>query len=199
MMKRLFDSVAAAIGLILLSPLLLLIGLAVLLTSPGGAFYGQTRIGLNGRPFRLLKFRSMRPGSDADLKITVGGRDPRITPIGYFIRKSKLDELPQLINVLLGDMSLVGPRPEVAEYVALYTAEQREVLSVRPGITSLASIAYMEENELLGRSIDPRKTYVEEVMPAKLALDLQYVQDQQQFKDLHIILRTLGKLLGGGR
>ncbi len=199
MMKRLFDSVAAAIGLILLSPLLLLIGLAVLLTSPGGAFYGQTRIGLNGRPFRLLKFRSMRPGSDADLKITVGGRDPRITPIGYFIRKSKLDELPQLINVLLGDMSLVGPRPEVPEYVALYTTEQREVLSVRPGITSLASIAYMDENELLGRSADPRRTYVEEVMPAKLALDLQYVQDQQQFKDLRIILRTFGKLIGYGR
>ncbi len=199
MMKRLFDSVAAAIGLIVLSPLLLGIALVVLLSSPGGAFYGQTRIGLKGRPFRLLKFRSMRPGSDADLKITVGGRDPRITPIGYFIRKSKLDELPQLINVLLGDMSLVGPRPEVPEYVELYTTEQREVLSVRPGITSLASIAYMEENELLGRSIDPRKTYVEEVMPAKLALDLQYVADRRAFKDLHIILRTLGKLLGGGR
>lgn len=199
MMKRLFDSVAAAIGLIVLLPLLLGIALAILLTSPGGAFYRQTRIGLKGRPFRLLKFRSMRPGSDADLKITVGGRDPRITPIGYFIRKSKLDELPQLINVLFGDMSLVGPRPEVPEYVALYTTEQREVLSVRPGVTSLASIAYMDENELLGRSADPTRTYVEEVMPAKLALDLQYVSDRSTFKDLRIILRTLGKVLGFGR
>ncbi len=127
-------------------------------------------------------------------QITVGGRDPRITGIGYLLRKTKLDELPQLWNVLIGDMSIVGPRPEVPKYVAMYTAEQRDVLRVRPGITSLASIAYINENELLGRSNDPERTYVEEVMPAKLALDLRYVRDQSVALDLHIIVRTLAKV-----
>ncbi|MBP7409052.1 MAG: sugar transferase, partial [Flavobacteriales bacterium] len=134
------------------------------------------------------------PGSEVKGQITVGGRDPRITGIGYLLRKTKLDELPQLWNVLIGDMSIVGPRPEVPKYVAMYTAEQRDVLRVRPGITSLASIAYINENELLGRSNDPERTYVEEVMPAKLALDLRYVRDQSVALDLHIIVRTLAKV-----
>ncbi|HRF80526.1 MAG TPA: sugar transferase, partial [Flavobacteriales bacterium] len=144
MVKRVFDIVVSTVALLVLSPLLVLLGLAVAMSSPGGAFFRQVRVGRAGKEFYLLKFRSMRPGSEAHGQITVGGRDPRITSIGFFLRKSKLDELPQLINVLLGDMSLVGPRPEVPKYVALYTPEQRKVLSVRPGITSAASIAYMD-------------------------------------------------------
>lgn len=190
MLKRTFDIVVSATAILLLSPVLLVLVLLVKLSSPGGAFFRQTRVGRAGRSFQLLKFRSMRPGSEAQGQITVGGRDPRITGIGYFLRKSKLDELPQLLNVLKGDMSIVGPRPEVPKYVALYTPEQRAVLNVRPGITSAASIAYMDENELLGRSADPERTYVEEVMPAKLALDLDYVRNGGALKDLGIILRT---------
>lgn len=191
MVKRVFDIVVSTVALLVLSPLLVLLGLAVAMSSPGGAFFRQVRVGRAGKEFYLLKFRSMRPGSEAQGQITVGGRDPRITSIGVFLRKSKLDELPQLINVLLGDMSLVGPRPEVPKYVALYTPEQRKVLMVRPGITSAASIAYMDENELLGNSADPERTYVNVVMPAKLALDLKYVKDRGFFQDLSIILRTI--------
>lgn len=190
MVKRAFDIVVSAVALLVLSPVLLILGLAVALSSPGGAFFRQVRVGRAGKEFRLFKFRTMRPGSEAQGQITVGGRDPRITGIGYFLRKSKMDELPQLINVLLGDMSLVGPRPEVPRYVALYSAEQRMVLNVRPGITSAASIAYMDENEILGRSADPHRAYVEEVMPAKLALDLDYVKNRSFVLDVSIILRT---------
>jgi len=195
MVKRVFDIVVSTVALLVLSPLLVLLGLAVAMSSPGGAFFRQVRVGRAGKEFYLLKFRSMRPGSEAHGQITVGGRDPRITSIGFFLRKSKLDELPQLINVLLGDMSLVGPRPEVPKYVALYTPEQRKVLSVRPGITSAASIAYMDENELLGNSADPERTYVNVVMPAKLALDLDYVMNQSLTSDLMIICRTVAGLL----
>lgn len=195
MMKRLFDVVAALIALVVLAPLLVALAMVVALSSPGGAFFGQVRVGRYGRHFRLLKFRSMRPGSEAAGQITVGGRDPRITGIGYFLRRTKLDELPQLWNVLVGDMSVVGPRPEVPRYVALYDAEQRRVLDVRPGITSLASLEYISENELLGRSSDPERTYMEEVMPAKLALDLRYVASASLITDLRIIARTVGKLL----
>ena len=190
MLKRAFDLVVSAVALLLLFPVLLLIGLSVALSSPGGAFFRQVRVGRAGKEFRLFKFRTMRPGSEAQGQITVGGRDPRITGIGYFLRKSKMDELPQLINVLLGDMSIVGPRPEVSRYVALYSPEQRNVLNVRPGITSAASIAYMDENEILGRSADPQHAYIEEVMPAKLALDLDYVKNRSFFLDMSIILRT---------
>ena len=172
MVKRAFDILVSALALLILLPVLLLLGLLVATTSPGGAFFRQVRVGRNGNEFGLLKFRSMRPDSEAKGQITVGGRDPRITAVGYFLRRSKLDELPQLINVLVGDMSIVGPRPEVPKYVALYTPEQQEVLRVRPGITSAASIAYIDENELLGRSTDPERTYVEQVMPAKLDLDV---------------------------
>jgi len=194
MIKRVFDIVVSATALFLLLPLFLLLALAVAFSSPGGAFFRQVRVGRAGKEFSLLKFRSMRPGSEAKGQITVGGRDPRITGIGYFLRKSKLDELPQLINVLVGDMSIVGPRPEVPKYVALYTTEQRQVLTVRPGITSLASIAYMNENELLGRSNDPERTYIEDVMPAKLDLDLQYVKEKGLSRDLGIIFGTFRRL-----
>lgn len=194
-MKRLFDILVSATALVLLLPLFLLLALAVALTTRGGAIFKQVRVGRGGAEFGLLKFRSMRPGSEAKGQITVGGRDPRITGIGYVLRRTKLDELPQLWNVLVGDMSIVGPRPEVPRYVALYTPEQRRVLSVRPGISSLASIAYINENEVLGRSSDPERTYVEEVMPAKLALDLQYVNEHSLGLDLRIILRTLGRMM----
>ncbi|MBS1937768.1 MAG: sugar transferase [Bacteroidetes bacterium] len=197
MLKRVFDICFSAVLLVLLSPLLLVFALAVALTSPGGAFFRQVRVGRGGRTFMLLKFRSMRPGSEAQGQLTIGGRDPRITGVGYCLRKTKLDELPQLWNVLRGDMSVVGPRPEVPKYVALYTAEQRAVLGVRPGITGMASLHYIDENELLARAADPESAYIHEVMPAKLALDLRYVREQSFLLDLRIILATVGKVFGG--
>ncbi|MBL8001721.1 MAG: sugar transferase [Flavobacteriales bacterium] len=189
--KRAFDIVFAFVALVILSPLLLVFTLAVAFSSPGGAFFRQVRVGRNGREFRLLKFRSMRPGSEAKGQLTIGGRDPRITPVGYFLRRTKLDELPQLWNVLVGDMSIVGPRPEVPRYVALYTPEQRRVLSVRPGITGMASLDYVDENDLLAKAADPERTYIEQVMPAKLALDLRYVRERSMALDLRIIAATL--------
>lgn len=197
MVKRLFDLLASSFGILLLSPLLLVIAVAIALGSPGGAFFRQVRVGRYGKEFFLLKFRSMRPGSEAKGQLTVGQNDPRITGVGRLLRRSKLDELPQLFNILLGHMSVVGPRPEVPRYVAHYTAEQRQVLNVRPGLTSLASIAYINENEVLGRSSDPERTYVEEVMPAKLALDLYYAQNASLAHDLRIIGRTALRLLKG--
>lgn len=199
MLKRTFDILVSLILLCLLSPLLVLIGLAVALTSPGGAFFRQVRVGMAGREFALLKFRSMRPGSEAQGQLTIGGRDPRVTIVGYWLRKTKLDELPQLINVLIGHMSLVGPRPEVPRYVKLYTAQQREVLRLRPGITGMASIDYIDENEMLARAVDPERTYIEEVMPAKLALDLRYVREHSMGLDLRILGATVGKVLFGWR
>lgn len=190
-LKRAFDIVFASVALLLLLPLLALFALAVALSSPGGAFFRQVRVGRGGREFRLLKFRSMRPGSEARGQLTIGGRDPRITPVGRFLRKTKLDELPQLWNVLAGDMSIVGPRPEVPRYVALYTAGQRAVLGVRPGITGMASLDYVDENELLAKASDPERAYVEEVMPAKLALDLRYVRERSMLLDLRIIWATV--------
>lgn len=197
MLKRLFDILVAASALFLLAPVLLLIAVVVAIGSPGGAFFRQARVGKEGREFRLFKFRTMRPGSEAGGQITVGERDPRITGIGHVLRRTKLDELPQVINILNGDMSVVGPRPEVPRYVALYSVKQRMVLSVRPGLTSLASIAYINENEVLGRSSDPERTYVEEVMPAKLELDLKYVQEQSLLLDLRVIFGTMARMLKG--
>lgn len=197
MLKRVFDILFALVLLIVLFPLLLLFALAVAFTSPGGAFFRQVRVGKDGRSFSLLKFRTMRPGSEAQGQLTIGGRDPRITAVGYFLRKTKLDELPQLWNVLIGDMSVVGPRPEVPKYVAMYSNEERIILSVRPGITGMASINYIDENEMLARAGDPERAYIEEVMPAKLALDMKYVQERNFGLDLRIILATVGKVFGG--
>ncbi len=197
MIKRTFDIAFALMALVLLAPVLLLLALAVALTSPGGAFFRQVRVGRGGRTFHVLKFRSMRPGSEARGQLTVGGRDPRITPVGRLLRKTKLDELPQLWNVLVGDMSVVGPRPEVPRYVELYTPEQRAVLSVRPGITGMASLDYIDENELLARSADPEHAYIHEVMPAKLALDLRYVREHDLWLDLRIIAVTVRRIFGG--
>ena len=195
-MKRAFDLIVATLAVLVLLPLLLLLALAVALTSPGGAFFAQTRVGKGGTEFRLLKFRSMRPGSEAKGQLTVGGRDPRITAVGHFLRKTKLDELPQLFNILKGEMSLVGPRPEVPKCVALYSAEQRQVLQVRPGLTDYASLEYFEENALLGASENPEETYIQEVMPAKLALNAKYIEDMGLGTDLKILLRTAVRIVG---
>ena len=187
--KRLFDMVCAALGLLILSPVLLVCALLVGLTSPGGVLFRQERIGKDGVPFTIYKFRSMRK-DNAGLKISTS-RDTRITSVGRVLRKTKLDELPQLWNVLKGDMSFVGPRPEVREYTDLYTPEQRQVLMVRPGITGLASIRYRNENELLTASSDPNRTYIDEVMPAKLALDLKYIPCACVSYDIKLIWETL--------
>lgn len=187
--KRLFDMVCAALGLLVLSPVLLVCALLVGLTSPGGVLFRQERVGKDGVPFIIYKFRSMRK-DNAGLKISTSG-DSRITPVGRVLRKAKLDELPQLWNVLKGDMSFVGPRPEVREYTDLYTPGQRQVLLVRPGITGLASIRYRNENDLLSASADPNRTYIEEVMPAKLALDLEYIPRACVSYDIKLILETL--------
>lgn len=189
-MKRGFDILVSLVLVLVLLPVLLPLVLSVVLTSPGGAFFRQMRVGRGGHEFKLLKFRTMKPGSEAKGQLTIGGRDPRVTRVGYFLRKSKLDELPQLWNVLVGDMSLVGPRPEVPKYVALYTAEQREVLGVRPGITGPASLRYIDENELLAKSADPERTYIQEVMPAKLAIDLRYVRERSFAQDFRILFST---------
>ena len=177
-MIRLIDIIFSAVGLLLLSPLFLIIYVLIRCESKGGGFYCQQRVGKDGRMFGLYKFRSMRTGSDKKGLITVGGHDSRITRMGYFIRKYKIDELPQLWNVLKGDMSLVGPRPEVKKYVELYTEEQRRVLSVRPGITDYASIEYVDENEILGKADNPDRVYVEEIMPAKIKLNMRYIENR---------------------
>lgn len=193
-MKRLFDILMSLIGLIILLPFFFLLSVWIMLDSPGGVFYRQKRVGKNNVDFLLWKFRSMRPDSDKKGLLTVGGRDPRITRSGYFIRKYKIDELPQLINVLTGDMSLVGPRPEVRKYVDLYSKEQLKVLDVRPGITDLASLNYFEESELLAKSLDPEKTYVEEIMPAKLKLNLLYIDKANLSTDLKMIFSTVARI-----
>lgn len=195
MLKRIFDIFFSLFGLIVLSPFLFIIALLIVLGSKGGAFYKQVRVGKGGQDFELFKFRSMRPDSDKEGLLTVGGRDPRVTKIGYFIRKYKIDEFPQLLNVLIGDMSLVGPRPEVRKYVNLYTEEQKKVLSVRPGMTDYASIEYSNENDLLAKSSEPEKTYIEEIMPAKLKLNMKYIAEQGLGTDLRIIFRTIGKIM----
>ena len=171
-MQRFFDVIISFIGLIILLPIFFFIAIWIKCDSKGPIFYKQMRVGKNGVDFYLYKFRSMRVGADKKGLITVGGRDPRITYSGYFIRKYKIDELPQLLNVLKGDMSIVGPRPEVRKYVDLYTDEQRLVLSIKPGITDYASIEYIDENEILGKSSDPEKTYIEDIMPEKIKYNM---------------------------
>ena len=189
-MKRLFDILASAFGLLLLSPLFLIIAIWIKLDSKGSVFYKQVRVGRGNKDFYLYKFRSMRVGADKAGLITVGGRDPRVTRSGYYIRKYKLDEFPQLINVLKGDMSLVGPRPEVRKYVEMYTPEQMHVLDVRPGITDLASIRYRNENELLEKADDPDRYYVEVIMQDKLRINLEYVQNHSFLYDIKLIFGT---------
>lgn len=189
-MKRLFDVVASGVGLLLLSPLFLLVAIWIKLDSPGPVFYRQVRVGRYNRDFRIFKFRSMRVGADKGSLVTIGGRDPRVTRSGYFIRKFKVDELPQLINVFIGDMSLVGPRPEVRHYVDYWTKEQLHVLDVRPGITDPASIKFRNENELLEKAEDPEKYYIEVIMQEKLRLYLEYVENHSFWYDIKLIFQT---------
>lgn len=193
-MIRFFDFLFSLLGILLLSPLLIIIYILIILETKGSGLYIQERVGLNGKDFKLYKFRSMVVGSDKKSLITIGGNDIRITKTGFFIRKYKIDELPQLFNVLIGDMSLVGPRPEVRKYVDLYTKEQREVLNIKPGITDYASIEYVNENEILGMALDPNKTYIEEIMPAKIELNIKYIKNRSLKEYFKIILLTFYKI-----
>ncbi|MGP1610314.1 MAG: sugar transferase [Candidatus Cryptobacteroides sp.] len=189
-MKRLFDILASGLGLVVLGPLFLLLAIWIKLDSSGPVFYRQVRVGRFNRDFRIYKFRSMKVGSDKGSQVTIGDRDPRITRSGYFIRKYKFDELPQLINVFIGDMSLVGPRPEVRHYVNYWTPEQMKVLDVRPGITDPASIKFRNENELMEHTSDPEKYYIEVVMQEKLYLYLEYVDNHSFWSDIVLIFKT---------
>ena len=189
-MKRLFDIIASGLGLIVLSPLFLILAIWIKLDSKGPVFYRQVRVGKNNKDFRIFKFRSMRVGADKGSLVTIGGHDPRVTRSGYFIRKFKFDELPQLINVFIGDMSLVGPRPEVRHYVDYWTPEQMHVLDVRPGITDPASIKFRNENELMGLADDPEKFYIEVIMQEKIRLYLEYVESHSFLGDIGLIFKT---------
>lgn len=194
-MKRLFDIIASGCGLIVLSPLFIIVAIWIKLDSEGPVFYKQIRVGRYGRDFKLFKFRSMRVGADKAGLITVGGHDPRVTRSGYFIRKYKLDEFPQLINVFIGDMSLVGPRPEVRKYVDMYTPEQLHVLDVRPGITDLASIRYRNENEILESVANPEQYYIDVIMPDKLQINLEYVATHSFLNDMKLIFKTFWEII----
>ena len=189
-MKRLFDIVASGLGLLVLSPILIIVAIWIKLDSEGPVFYRQVRVGRYNKDFRIFKFRSMRIGSDKGSLVTIGGRDPRVTRSGYFIRKFKIDELPQLINVFIGDMSLVGPRPEVRHYVNYWTPEQMRALNVRPGITDPASIRFRNENELLEKAENPEKYYIEVIMQEKLKLYLEYVDNASFWYDIKLIFQT---------
>lgn len=199
MTKRVFDVIFAAIGIVALLPLLIVTGLAVLFTSRGPVFYVQSRVGRHNTDFRLYKFRTMYAGESSKSLLTIGDRDSRITKVGYWLRKYKIDELPQLVNVLLGDMSLVGPRPEVRKYVDMYDVQQQRVLSVRPGITDWASIHFRDESQLLSTADDPEHFYITEIIPSKLHSNLKYIDHHNLIVDLRIIISTVQKVLFGGR
>ncbi|PIY02678.1 MAG: glycosyl transferase [Bacteroidetes bacterium CG_4_10_14_3_um_filter_31_20] len=194
MLKRFTDIFLSFLAILVLLPFMFVISLIVNFESIGGFFYFQQRVGKNGKDFKLIKFRTMYVGADKNGLITVGTNDKRITGFGKFLRKFKLDELPQLFNVIIGDMSIVGPRPEVRKYVNLYNSEQLKVLSVHPGLTDYASIIYIEENKILSESDDPEKMYVEKIMPHKLELNLKYIKNQTIFTDLKIIFKTIFKI-----
>lgn len=195
-LKRIFDIVVSFVGLVILSPLFLILAIAIARDSKGPVFFKQTRVGRNGVPFKIYKFRTMVEDAEArGMQLTVGD-DSRITNVGTFLRKTKIDELPQLINVFKGEMSFVGPRPEVPKYVGLYTEDQRQVLMVRPGITDLASIEYRNESELLATADNPEKVYIEEVMPRKIELNKKYIENISLCGDIRIIFKTLASLVG---
>ena len=194
MLKRIFDITLSLFGLIILLPFMLIIAILIKIDSKGPVFFKQIRVTKNGKEFKIFKYRTMRVGSDKYSQITVG-KDGRITKIGSFLRKYKLDEIPQLINVLIGDMSLVGPRPEVPKYVALYTDEQKEILKVRAGITDYASIEFSDENDLLASEEEPEKAYIEKIMPKKIELNKKYLSEISVLTDVRIILLTIKKIL----
>jgi len=195
MIKRTFDILFSFIGFIILSPVFLLIAVFIKVDNNGPVFYKQIRVGKNNKDFLLYKFRTMNVGSDKKGLLTVGNKDSRITKTGYLLRKYKLDELPQLINVFKGEMSFVGPRPEVRKYVALYDEEQKKVLKSKPGITDVASIEYRNENELLEKKSNPEEFYLKEVMPDKLRMNIMYINDRSFFKDIKVILKTFKSIL----
>ncbi len=194
-MTRFLDIILSFIGLVILLPLLLIIALIIKIDSEGRVFYRQVRVGKGNKDFRIYKFRTMHVNADKQGLITVGGRDPRITKAGYYLRKYKLDELPQLINVLKGEMSFVGPRPEVRKYVDLYTEEQRMVLSVKPGITDLASIKFRNENEILEQQDDPDKYYTESIMPQKIEINMKYIKQKSVKMYFQIIFKTIKSIV----
>lgn len=194
-MKRLFDIIFSFIGIVILLPVFLVISIIILLDSRGGIFYFQSRVGKNNRDFKITKFRTMKINSEEQGLLTVGIKDDRITKAGVFLRKHKLDELPQLFNVFIGDMSIVGPRPEVRKYVDLYDDEQKKVLSLKPGMTDYASIIYINENEILGKSENPEQIYINIIMPHKLDLNLHYLEKRGMFTDLQIICKTIKRLI----
>ena len=194
MLKRIFDITLSLFGLIILWPCMLIVAILIKIESKGSVLFKQIRVTKNGKEFKIFKYRTMRVGSDKYSQITVG-KDGRITKIGSFLRKYKLDEIPQLINVLIGDMSLVGPRPEVPKYVALYTDEQKEILKVRAGITDYASIEFSDENDLLALEEEPEKAYIEKIMPKKIELNKKYLSETSVLTDIKIILLTIKKIL----
>lgn len=194
MIKRLFDIFFSISGIIILFPILLVISLIVVFRSKGRVFFIQTRVGKNNRDFKLIKFRTMIPNASKEGLITTGDKDSRITPEGLFLRKYKLDELPQLFNILAGSMSFVGPRPEVRKYVNLYDQDQKKVLTVKPGLTDYASLEYINEGKLLEGQENPETIYIKEIMPAKLALNLRYIAERSLSTDIKIILKTIGKI-----
>jgi len=189
-LKRCFDFSVAAAALLLLSPLFALVALLVRCTSPGPVFFRQERIGRGFRPFRICKFRSMVQDAPKKGGVITFGDDPRITHVGRFLRATKIDELPQLINILWGEMSLVGPRPEVPKYVEMFRSEYEEILRVRPGITDPASIRFRHEAEILGRAVDPEREYVERILPEKIRLAKDYVRRSSFWYDLRLVLKT---------
>lgn len=195
-MKRLFDIAFSLVSIILLIPVWIVVSLMIVIDSRGGIFFRQLRVGRNRKPFTILKFRTMYVRKNDDRQITVGKRDPRVTSTGQLLRRTKLDELPQLFNILAGDMSFVGPRPEVPKYVDRYNEEQLKTLNVRPGLVDYASLEYFDESEILGRADDPEREYIEVVMPAKLALSLKYMENRSFSEDLKILFRTAGRILG---
>jgi lipopolysaccharide/colanic/teichoic acid biosynthesis glycosyltransferase len=194
-MIRLLDIFFSVIGILLLSPLLLIIGILIKLTSKGPFLYKQERVGYFNSDFKVFKFRTMKVNSDKLGLLTVGGRDPRITNIGYYLRKYKLDELPQLFNVVLGQMSLVGPRPEVRKYVSLYTLEQQKILTIKPGITDWASIIYREENSILEKSKDPEADYINIIVPDKIKYNLIFIEKYNSVEYIKIIFVTIWKII----
>ena len=194
-MKRLVDIVLSLFGLLVLLPFFVVVAVVIVVDTKGGVFFLQTRVGKDNKDFKLFKFRTMGVDSERMGQLTIGGNDSRITRVGHFLRRYKLDELPQLLNVLLGDMSLVGPRPEVRRYVDLYTPEQQQVLSIKPGLTDYASIKYADESELLAKAANPEQFYIETVMPDKLAINLKYIKSRSLAMDMGILFKTIGKIL----
>lgn len=193
--KRIFDFFAALIGIIILSPIFIIVSIAIKLDSPGNIMFLQKRVGKCGKEFDIFKFRTMVTNAERLGKQITVGKDNRITKVGAFLRKYKIDELPQLFNVLKGDMSLVGPRPEVPKYVALYNEEQKKVLSVRPGITDLASLKYSDENDILGKVGNPEEYYINVIMKDKLSLNLEYIEKSNLFFDISLVIKTILKCI----